>query len=79
MHTHSSIDKAMMVSGIGKANLRKISADPTTQAMNTEELEKAIIHDKEQGRLPFFICATIGTTSSNAIDPVRKIGEVVHL
>jgi aromatic-L-amino-acid decarboxylase len=73
--THSSIEKAVKMAGIGTDNLRIINA--TEQfAMRPDLLKQQIQKDKEEGFIPFFVCATIGTTSSNAIDPVRKIGEV---
>ena len=44
--------------------------------MNPEALAAAIEKDRADGLTPFFVCATVGTTSSNAIDPVPQIGEV---
>jgi aromatic-L-amino-acid/L-tryptophan decarboxylase len=72
---HSSIEKDMKVAGIGRANLRLIAVDEQF-AMRPELLEKAIEEDKEVGRIPFFVCATIGTTSSLAFDPLPAIGEI---
>ncbi|HEY1264458.1 MAG TPA: pyridoxal-dependent decarboxylase [Terriglobales bacterium] len=72
---HSSIEKDVRIAGIGADNLRLIEADDTF-AMRPEALAQQIEQDKRAGLLPFFVCATVGTTSSNAIDPVRKIGEV---
>ena len=73
--THSSIEKAVKMAGTGTDNLRII--DVTEQfAMKPDLLKQQIQKDKKEGFIPFFVCATIGTTSSNAIDPVRKIGEV---
>lgn len=73
--THSSLEKAIKMAGIGSENLRVIEVD-SQFAMRPELLEKQISSDKAEGYQPFFVCATIGTTSSNAIDPVRKIGEI---
>jgi len=72
---HSSIEKAMMVSGLGRENLRLIDVDAGF-AMRPEALSSAIAADKREGLTPCFACATVGTTSSNAIDPVRAIGEI---
>ena len=44
--------------------------------MRPDALAAQITRDRAAGKIPFFICATIGTTSSNAIDPVRPIGEI---
>jgi aromatic-L-amino-acid/L-tryptophan decarboxylase len=73
--THSSLEKAIKMAGIGSENLRVVDVDDQF-AMRPELLEKQINEDKKKGFLPFFVCATIGTTSSNAIDPVRRIGEI---
>lgn len=73
--THSSIEKAIKISGVGKDNLRLIEVDEKF-AMKPDLLEKQIQKDKKEGFTPFFICAALGTTSSNAIDPIRKIGEI---
>ncbi len=75
--THSSLEKAMKIAGIGSENLRLIEVDEKF-SMCYDLLEKQIQEDKAQGLVPFFVCATIGTTSSNAMDPVRKIGEICH-
>jgi aromatic-L-amino-acid decarboxylase len=70
---HSSVEKALTVAGIGRENLRLVEVDETF-AMVPDALERAIAGDLEQGWTPFFVCATVGTTSSTAIDPVREIG-----
>jgi len=72
---HSSIEKDIKVAGIGRANLRQIGVDEQF-AMRPELLEKAIEEDKRAGRVPFFVCATVGTTSSLAFDPLPAIGEI---
>jgi aromatic-L-amino-acid/L-tryptophan decarboxylase len=72
---HSSIEKDIKVAGIGRANLRLIPVDDQF-AMRPELLEKAIAEDLRAGRLPFFVCATVGTTSSLAFDPLPAIGEI---
>jgi aromatic-L-amino-acid decarboxylase len=72
---HSSIEKAAKVAGIGRQNLRLIDVDKNF-AMQPEELDQAIARDRQAGRIPFFVCATVGTTSSNAIDPLPEIGRI---
>ena len=69
---HSSLEKAAKIAGIGSANLRAIEVDEKF-AMRPAALAAQIGRDRAAGKIPFFICATIGTTSSNAIDPVREI------
>ena len=73
--THSSLEKAAMIAGIGTQNLRLIEVDEQF-AMRPEALAKQIEADRRAGLLPCFVCATVGTTSSNAMDPVRAIGEI---
>lgn len=76
---HSSIEKAMMIAGLGRENLRLIDAPAALDfAMDVDALQRAILSDLKSGFVPCYICATIGTTSSNAIDPVRKIGEIIQ-
>lgn len=73
--THSSVEKAIKIAGIGKSNLRLIEVDEK-QAMRTDQLEGAIVRDLADGMVPFFVCATVGTTSTNAIDPLEEIGKI---
>jgi aromatic-L-amino-acid/L-tryptophan decarboxylase len=72
---HSSVEKALAVAGIGRENLRRVEVDGD-YALSALALERAIQRDREQGAVPFFVCATVGTTSSTAIDPVRAIGAI---
>lgn len=72
---HSSVEKAAGVAGIGRQNLRLIEVDDSF-AMRPEGLLAAIRKDQEAGRTPFFVSATVGTTSSNGLDPIRPIGEI---
>ncbi len=75
--THSSLEKAIKMAGIGKDNLRLIDVDETF-AMRTDLLDIQIQKDKNDGLIPFFICGALGTTSSNAMDPLEKIGEIAR-
>ncbi|HUY84448.1 MAG TPA: pyridoxal-dependent decarboxylase [Steroidobacteraceae bacterium] len=70
--THSSVEKAAKIAGVGAANLRQIEVDGNF-AMRPDALARQIAADVAAGSVPFFVCATVGTTSSNAIDPVREI------
>jgi aromatic-L-amino-acid decarboxylase len=72
---HSSIEKAVMIAGLGARNLRRIEVD-VAHAMRPEKLAEAIAADRAQGKVPCWVCATVGTTSSLAIDPLRAIGEI---
>ena len=74
-HAHSSIEKAVKIAGLGRENLRLVDAD-AGHAMRVDALESAIAADRAAGVTPAMVCATVGTTSSGAVDPVRSIGEV---
>jgi aromatic-L-amino-acid decarboxylase len=76
-HAHSSIEKAVKIAGIGRKNLRLIDVDANF-AMRPDALEKQIAADIAAGLKPCFICATVGTTSSNAMDPVEAIGKIAR-
>jgi len=73
--THSSLEKAAMIAGIGTENLRLIEVDEKF-AMKPDALARQVETDLTAGLTPCFVCATVGTTSSNAMDPVRAIGEI---
>jgi aromatic-L-amino-acid decarboxylase len=73
--THSSVEKAVKIAGLGSDNLRAIEVDQNF-ALRTDALARQIDADKKAGLVPCFVCATVGTTSSNAIDPVREIGRL---
>ena len=74
-HAHNSIDKACLTLGLGLDGIRKISCDENF-AMIPSELERAIKEDRVKGILPMCVVATIGTTSSTAVDPVDEIVEI---
>jgi aromatic-L-amino-acid decarboxylase len=73
---HSSIEKAARIAGIGDGNVRLIDVDPVTLAMRPEALRAAIEQDRAEGATPALVVATIGTTSTTAIDPLPRIGEI---
>jgi aromatic-L-amino-acid decarboxylase len=72
---HSSIEKAIKIAGLGRQNLRLIEVDERF-AMRPDALATQIKDDRAAGLVPCFVCATVGTTSSNAIDPVPEIGRI---
>ncbi len=73
--THSSVEKAVKIAGLGSDNLRAVEVDQDF-ALRPHTLARQIAADKNSGLIPCFVCATVGTTSSNAIDPVREIGAI---
>ena len=73
--THSSIEKAVRIAGLGSDAVRLVDVD-SAGAMRPDVLAHEIERDVAEGTLPCMVAATVGTTSSNAIDPVPAIGEV---
>jgi aromatic-L-amino-acid decarboxylase len=76
-HTHSSVEKAAITAGIGQSNTRHIAVDAEFR-MRTDALAEAIRLDLSRGLKPFFVAATVGTTSSTAVDPVPGIAAICH-
>ena len=76
-HAHSSIEKGVKIAGLGRDNLRLVDVD-ARHALRVDALESAIAADRAAGATPAMVCATVGTTSSGAVDPVRAIGEICH-
>jgi aromatic-L-amino-acid decarboxylase len=75
-HTHSSMEKAARIAGLGAAAVRVVDSDPATAAMLAPALDAALTEDRAAGRRPVMVCATVGTTSTGAVDPVRAVGSV---
>lgn len=72
---HSSIEKAIKIAGLGRKNLRLIPVDENF-AMQSTQLADQIAQDRAAGLIPFFVSATVGTTSANGIDPIVEIGAI---
>ena len=72
---HSSIEKAGMILGLGRAGVRRVAVDDA-YAMDPHALAAAIAEDRAAGIRPAAIVATVGTTGSNAIDPVDAIADI---
>jgi aromatic-L-amino-acid decarboxylase len=74
---HSSIEKAVTIAGLGREQLRLIEVDAAF-ALRPEALARQLAADREAGLRPFFISATLGTTSSNAMDPLTALGPLAR-
>jgi aromatic-L-amino-acid decarboxylase len=72
---HSSVEKGVKISGMGKNNLVKIPVREDF-SMDPERLKEAIISDKKRGFIPCCVVATIGTTGATSVDPLKAIGEI---
>jgi len=75
--THSSAEKAVKISGIGRKNLVKIPVRDDF-SLDPVKLKEAILLDKSNGYIPCCVIATIGTTGTAAVDPLRAIGEICN-
>jgi aromatic-L-amino-acid decarboxylase len=75
--SHSSVEKAAILAGFGRANLRLIAHD-AEYALDPDPLEEAIRRDVAEGRRPCAVVATTGTTTSTALDPVAAIAAVAR-
>jgi aromatic-L-amino-acid decarboxylase len=73
--THSSLEKGVKIAGLGRQNLRSIEVD-NRFAMRPDRLAQQLKRDREAGLTPFFVCATVGTTSSGALDPLPEISQI---
>ena len=74
-HAHSSIDKAALALGFGMRGIAKIESDEAFR-MRPDLLAKAIASDRAAGFIPCAVVATVGTTSTAAVDPVPAIAEI---
>jgi aromatic-L-amino-acid decarboxylase len=74
---HMSIGKAVALLGLGLANLRLCGVDERFR-MRPEELERAIVRDRQAGAKPVAVVASAGTVNTGAIDPLREIAEIAR-
>ena len=77
VHAHSSVEKAALLAGFGRDNVRLIACDERF-AMRPHALEAAIAEDLAAGRAPCAIVATTGTTATTALDPLVAIAAIAH-
>jgi aromatic-L-amino-acid decarboxylase len=75
--SHSSVEKAALLAGFGRENVRAIPVDGA-YAMRPEELASAIERDLADGRIPCAIVATCGTTATTALDPIERIAKIAQ-
>lgn len=75
--THSSIEKGLRIAGIGTDNIRIVDHDEK-YAMKPNALRAQIMADIAGGLVPFWVCSTMGTTSSGAFDPTSALGEIAQ-
>lgn len=75
--THSAVQKACQIAGIHLDNCRVLKTESSTNySLSPDLLSEVISQDIAIGLIPFFLCATVGTTSSTAVDPLLALGTV---
>jgi aromatic-L-amino-acid decarboxylase len=74
-HAHSSVDKAALLAGFGRAHIRQIACD-ASYAMRAGALADAIAEDRAAGKIPCAIVATTGTTTTTALDPIAELAQI---
>lgn len=72
---HCSLEKAAKIVGISPDHFRLIDVNPD-YSLNVDAFRATLEQDRDLGLTPLFVAATIGTTSSNAFDPLLEIGEI---
>jgi aromatic-L-amino-acid decarboxylase len=75
--SHSSVEKAALLAGFGRAHVRVIPTDEH-YAMRPDALAEAIRADVETGLVPCAVVGTTGTTASTALDPLAAIADIAH-
>jgi aromatic-L-amino-acid decarboxylase len=76
--THSAVEKACRVAGLGSDALRKLDVDPRTMAAQPEHLRASLEADRAAGYTPAMVVASIGATGTGAIDPVGDLTALAH-
>ena len=76
--THSSVEKACRVAGLGADALRKLDVDPATLAARPEHLRALIAADQAAGVVPVLVVASVGATGTGSVDPVRELATIAH-
>ncbi|KAL5796438.1 hypothetical protein ACOSQ2_001258 [Xanthoceras sorbifolium] len=75
--THASLQKACQIGGIHPENCRVLKTDSSTNySISPDLVTEAISRDLGIGLIPFFLCASVGTTSSTAVDPLLELGMI---
>ncbi|KAI3845485.1 hypothetical protein MKX03_023420 [Papaver bracteatum] len=78
--THCALQKAAQIAGINPKNFRAITTSKATNfGLSPNSLQSTILADIESGLVPLFLCATVGTTSSTAVDPIGPLCAVAKM
>jgi aromatic-L-amino-acid decarboxylase len=74
---HSSVEKAALLAGFGRDNVRRIAHD-AEYALRPDALEDALRRDLAAGGRPCALVATTGTTTTTALDPLAALGAIAR-
>ncbi len=74
---HSSAEKAAIALGLGEENVQRVPVDAEFR-MDAAALREMIAQDGQRNFQPLAVVATVGTTSTAAVDPVPEIAKVCH-
>ncbi|MFI5086764.1 MAG: pyridoxal phosphate-dependent decarboxylase family protein [Terriglobales bacterium] len=75
--SHASVEKGAIALGVGQNNVRKIPSDAEFR-LRPEALVEAIEKDLAEGKRPFCVVATVGTTSTTSVDPVSAMADIAE-
>jgi aromatic-L-amino-acid decarboxylase len=76
--THSSVEKACRIAGLGAQALRKVDVEPHTLAARPDHLRALIAADQAAGVVPTLVVASVGATGTGAVDPVPEFAAIAH-
>jgi aromatic-L-amino-acid/L-tryptophan decarboxylase len=76
--THSSVEKACRIAGLGAGALRKIEVEPGTLAARPDHLRELVARDVADGVVPALVVAAVGATGTGAVDPVGELAAIAH-
>ncbi|MDP9094708.1 MAG: aminotransferase class V-fold PLP-dependent enzyme [Actinomycetota bacterium] len=76
--THSSVEKACRIAGLGSSALRKVSVDRTSLAARPDHLRDLLAADVAAGMTPALVVASVGATGTGAVDPVGQLAQLAH-
>lgn len=75
--SHSSVEKAALLAGFGRENLRVVAVDDR-YGINPDALDNAVAHDEAHGRAPCAVVATVGSTATTAVDPLEALASIAR-
>jgi len=73
--THHCVDKALRISGLAEAIVRRVALDERRR-MRADALKAAVEADLAAGLRPWLVVATAGTTDTGAVDPLSAVADV---